>query len=79
MSEKARRDAGAWRLLGYVHPDLNRARSSAMNAVANSQSQKGRTTCNVHRIIDVILHGLKSAQAGEDHRLKGAPVKLGGK
>lgn len=79
LTEKARRDAGAWRLLGYV-PDLNRGRSSAMNAVANSQSsQKGRTTRNFHRIMDVILQGLKSAQAGEDRRLKGVPVKLGGK
>jgi Plavaka transposase len=78
LTEKARRDAGAWRLLGYV-PDLHRGRSSAMNAVANSQSQKGRTTRNFHRIMDVVLQGLKSAQAGEDRRLKGAPVKLGGK
>jgi hypothetical protein len=79
LTEKACRDAGAWRLLGYV-PDLNRGRSSAMNAVANRQSQKGRTTCNFHRIMDVVLQGLQSARAGEDRRLKGAPVKLvGGK
>jgi hypothetical protein len=78
LTEKARPDAGAWSFLGYV-PDLNRGRSSAMNAVANSQSQKGRTTRNFYRIMDVILQGLKSAQDGEDCRLKGAPVKLGGK
>ena len=79
LTEKARWDAGgAWHLLGYV-PDLNRGQSSAMNAVAISQSQKGRTTRNFHRIMDVILQGLKSAHTGEDCCLKGAPVKLGGK
>ena len=57
LTEKARRDAGAWRLLGYVPDLLNRGRSSAMNAVANSQSQKGRTTRNFHRVMDVILQG----------------------
>ena len=77
FTEKLRRDSASWRVLGYV-PDLNRGRSSAMNSQANGAQSKGRTTRNFHAVMDVILHGMSKAQAGDDSRLKNVPLKLGG-
>jgi hypothetical protein len=76
FTEKVRRKSNAWRLLGYV-PDLNRGRSCAMNSYANSTGSKGRTTRNFHKVMDVILKGLATGQAGEDRRLKKVPLKVG--
>jgi hypothetical protein len=77
FTEKARRDVKTWRLLGYV-PDLNRGRSGAMNSFANANSEeKGRTTRNFHKVMDVMTAGLVKVQAGFDNRLKQVPLKLG--
>jgi hypothetical protein len=77
FTEKARRDVRAWRLLGYV-PDLNRGRSGAMNSFANASSEdKGRTTRNFHKVMDVMMAGWAKGQAGLDDRLKQVPLKLG--
>jgi hypothetical protein len=77
LTEEARRDVDAWRLLGYV-PDLNRGRSGAMNNFANaSAEEKGRTTRNFHKVMDVMMAGWVKAQAGLDDRLKEVPLRLG--
>ncbi len=77
FNEKARRDVKAWRLMGYV-PDLNRGRSGAMNSFANaSAEEKGRTTRNFHKVMDVMMAGLVKGQAGLDDCLKRVPLKLG--
>ena len=77
FTEKVRRDVKAWRLLGYV-PDLNRGRSGAMNSFANaSADEKGRTTRNFHKVMDVMMAGWVKGQAGLDDRLKQVPLKLG--
>ena len=77
FTEKARRDVKAWRLMGYV-PDLNRGRSGAMNSFANASSEeKGRTTRNFHKVMDVMMAGWAKGQAGLDDRLKQVPLKLG--
>jgi hypothetical protein len=77
FTENARRDVKAWRLMGYV-PDLNRGRSGAMNSFANaSAEEKGRTTRNFHKVMDVMMAGWAKGQAGLDDRLKQVPLKLG--
>ena len=76
FKETVRRSVTAWRLLGYV-PDLNRLRSNAMNAHANNVFPKGRTTRNLHKILDAILGGMRNAQQGTDTRLLNVPIKLG--
>jgi hypothetical protein len=78
FNEKVCRDVKAWRLLGYV-PDLNRGRSGAMNSFANASSEeKGRTTCNFHKVMDVMMAGWVKCQAGSlDDCLKQVPLKLG--
>ncbi len=77
FNEKARRDVKAWRLMGYV-PDLNRGRSGAMNSFTNaSAEEKGRTTRNFHKVMDVMMAGLVKGQTGLDDRLKRVPLKLG--
>jgi hypothetical protein len=77
FTEKALCDVKAWRLLGYV-PDLNRGRSGAMNSFANaSTEEKGRTTHNFHKVMDVMMAGWVKGQAGLDDRLKQVPLKLG--
>jgi hypothetical protein len=74
--EKARRDVNFWRLLGYV-PDLNRGRSGAMNSVANAGTEeKGRTTRNFHKVMDIMMAGWEKGQAGLDERLKHVSLKL---
>ena len=80
FSEKVRRDSKAWRVLGYV-PDLNRGRSSAMNNHANSRlvGERGRTTRNFHKVMDVIFKGWVQSQNGDDSRLKNVPLQIGGK
>ncbi|KAI2491812.1 hypothetical protein MHU86_22751 [Fragilaria crotonensis] len=77
FTEKVRRDVKAWRLLGYV-PDLNCGRSAAMNSFANAcAEEKGRTTRNFHKVMDVMMAGWVKCQAGLDDRLKHVPLKLG--
>ena len=77
FTEKARRDVRTWRLLGYV-PDLNRGRSGAMNSFANANvDEKGRTTRNFHKVMDVMMAGWAKVQQGLDVRLKQVPLKLG--
>jgi hypothetical protein len=75
--ESARRHSESWRLLGYI-PDLNRLRSNAMNAHANNKSRKGRTTRNLHKVLDVVMTGLVAAQNGKDKRLLNVPLKIAG-
>jgi hypothetical protein len=60
FTEKVHRKSNAWRLLGYV-PDLNRGQSCAMNIYANNTGSKGRTTRNFHKVMDVILKDLATA------------------
>ncbi len=63
--------------MGYV-PDLNRWRSRAMKSFANaSKEEKGRTTRNFHKVMDVMSAELVKGQAGLDDRLKRVPLKLG--
>lgn len=76
FNEEVRRSVTAWRMLGYV-PDLNRLRSNAMNAHANNAFPKGRTTRNLHKILDAILGGMSHAQQGRDPRLWNVPIKIG--
>jgi hypothetical protein len=76
FKETVRRSVTAWRMLGYV-PDLNRLRSNAMNAHANNAFPKGRTTRNLHKILDTILEGMRNAQQGTDTRLLNVPIKIG--
>ena len=76
FTEEVRRSVSAWRMLGYV-PDLNRLRSNAMNAHANKGYPKGRTTRNLHKIMDAILGGMRHAQQGKDIRLMNVPIKIG--
>ena len=77
FTEKARRDVKAWRLMGYV-PDLNHGRSGAMNSFANASAQeKGRTTRNFHKVMDVMMAGWAKGQAGLDDCLQQVPLKLG--
>jgi hypothetical protein len=80
FTEKVRRNSNAWRVLGYV-PDLNRGRSKSMNAAANVSPdyEKGRTTRNFHKVMDIILQGMVKAQSVEgDQRLKKVPLKING-
>ena len=76
FTEEVRRSVTAWRMLGYV-PDLNRLRSNAMNAHANNAFPKGRTTRNLHKMLDAILGGMSHAQQGKDTRLLNVPIKIG--
>ena len=81
FTEKARRDHKFWKVLGYA-PDLMRKRSKAMNArrsLKSSGFEKGSTTRNFHKVMDVILNGMAKANKGDEPRLLGVPVKLGTK
>ncbi len=76
FSKKACCDVNFWRMLGYV-PDLNRGRSGAMTSVANAGTEeKGHTTRNFHKVMDIMMAGWAKGQAGLDEHLKRVPLKL---
>jgi hypothetical protein len=57
FTEKVRQDSKIWRLLDYV-PDLICGQSAAMNSHDNNTHAKGSTTCNLYKLMDVLLKGM---------------------
>ena len=60
----------AWRPLGFVS-DMN-----LMSKVENTRQPKGASCRNMHRQLDVLLHGLYCVQHGQDDRLKNVCITL---